>query len=213
MWLPIACGPSIRSWTRRERRSPSPLFGSCQPRTKRPDVPEVVAIHHDRPSGCAAFDVNGTVTAATSSPVTDGAAAVIVASEDYAKKHKLPILARIKSFAVSGIAPEIMGLGPVEASKKALGRAGISVKDLDIIELNEAFGVQALGVIKELGLDESKVNLDGGAIALGHPVGASGARILTTLIYALMDRGKRRGVGSLCIGTGMGIAMGIELCT
>ncbi len=124
-----------------------------------------------------AFDEKGTVTAATSSPITDGASAVIVASEAYADKNGLPKLARIKSFAVAGLAPEIMGLGPVEASRKALKRAGLELKDMDIIELNEAFAVQALAVIQELGIDQSKLNLEGGGIALGHPLGASGARI------------------------------------
>lgn len=157
-----------------------------------------------------AFDVQGTVTAATSSPVTDGAAAVIVCSEAYADKHKLPKLARIKSFAVSGIAPEIMGLGPVEASKKALARAGINVKDVDIIELNEAFAVQALGVIQELGLDESKINLDGGAIALGHPLGASGARITGKAASLLAKSGKKYALATQCIGGGQGIATVLE---
>ena len=156
------------------------------------------------------FDVNGTVTAATSSPVTDGAAAVIVASEDYAKKHGLTILARIKSSAVSGIEPDIMGLGPVEASKKALKRAGITAKDLDIIELNEAFAVQALGVIQELGLDVSKVNLDGGAIALGHPLGASGARITGKAAQLLAKHGKKYALATQCIGGGQGIATVLE---
>lgn len=157
-----------------------------------------------------AFDANGTVTAATSSPMTDGAAAVIVASEDYAKKHNLPILARIKSFAVSGIAPEIMGLGPVEASKKALARAGLTLADMDIIELNEAFAAQALGVIKELGVDTSKLNLDGGAIALGHPLGASGARITGKAASLLAKHNKKYALATMCIGGGQGIATVLE---
>jgi acetyl-CoA acyltransferase len=157
-----------------------------------------------------AFDVKGTVTAATSSPVTDGAASVLVCSEDYAKKHNLPILARIKSFATSGIAPEIMGLGPVEASRKALSRAGITLADIDIVELNEAFAVQALGVIQELGLDESRVNLDGGAIALGHPLGASGARITGKAAQLLAKYSKKYALATQCIGGGQGIATVLE---
>ena len=157
-----------------------------------------------------AFDVSGTVTAATSSPVTDGAAAVLVCSEAYAKKNNLPILAKVKSFAVSGINPEIMGLGPVEASKKALARAGLSVDDIDIIELNEAFAVQALGVIQELGLDVNKINLDGGAIALGHPLGASGARITGKAAQLLAKHGKKYALATQCIGGGQGIATVLE---
>ncbi len=157
-----------------------------------------------------AFDAGGTVTAATSSPVTDGAAAVLVCSEDYAKKNGLPILARIKSFATSGITPEIMGLGPVEASKKALARAGLKISDIDIVELNEAFAVQALGVIQELGLDESKINLDGGAIALGHPLGASGARITGKAAQLLQKHGKKYALATQCIGGGQGIATLLE---
>jgi len=157
-----------------------------------------------------AFDAAGTVTAATSSPLTDGAAAVIVASEDYAKKNNLPILARIKSMAVSGLAPEIMGLGPVEASRKALKRAGLELKDIDIIELNEAFAVQALSVIKELNVDTSKLNLEGGAIALGHPLGASGARITGKAALLLNKLGKKYALATMCIGGGQGIATVLE---
>lgn len=157
-----------------------------------------------------AFDAKGTVTAATSSPVTDGAAAVLVCSEGYAKQHNLPILARIKSFAISGIAPEIMGLGPVEATRKALSRAGLTPADIDIIELNEAFAAQALGVIQELGLDAGKVNLDGGAIALGHPLGASGARITGKAAQLLAGHGKKYALATQCIGGGQGIATVLE---
>ncbi|MDX2074285.1 MAG: thiolase family protein [Alphaproteobacteria bacterium] len=157
-----------------------------------------------------AFDANGTVTAATSSPMTDGAVAVIVASEDYAKKHNLPILARIKSFAVSGIAPEIMGLGPVEATHKALARAGLTLADMDIIELNEAFAAQALGVIKELNIDTGKLNLDGGAIALGHPLGASGGRITGKAAQLLAKHKKKYALAAMCIGGGQGIATILE---
>lgn len=157
-----------------------------------------------------AFDQGGTVTAATSSPVTDGAAALLVVSEGYANRNGLPKLARVKSFAVTGLAPEIMGLGPVEASKKALKRAGLTIKDMDIIELNEAFAAQALAVIRELGIDEAKLNLDGGAIALGHPLGASGARILGKAATLLYKTGGRYALAAACIGGGQGIATVIE---
>lgn len=157
-----------------------------------------------------AFDTKGTVTAGTSSPLTDGAAAVLVTSEEYAKKNNLPILARIKSFAISGCAPEIMGIGPVESTKKALARAGLSVKDIDIFELNEAFAAQSLACIKDLGIDESKINLDGGAIALGHPLGATGARITGKAASLLKREGKKYAVATQCIGGGQGIATVLE---
>jgi acetyl-CoA acyltransferase len=142
--------------------------------------------------------------------VTDSASAVLVVSEAYARKNNLPILARVKSFATSGIAPEIMGLGPVEASKKALVRAGLSVGDIDIIELNEAFSAQAIGVIRELSLDISKINLDGGALALGHPLGASGARITGKAAQLLKKHGKKYALATQCIGGGQGIATILE---
>jgi acetyl-CoA acyltransferase len=157
-----------------------------------------------------AFDASGTVTAATSSPVTDGASAVIVASEAYADKNKLPKLARIKSFAVSGLDPTIMGLGPVDASRKALKRAGLDIKDMDIIELNEAFAVQALAVIKELGIDPAKLNIEGGAVALGHPLGASGARVTGKAAKLLSKHGKKYALATMCIGGGQGIATVLE---
>jgi acetyl-CoA acyltransferase len=157
-----------------------------------------------------AFDASGMVTAATSSPMTDGAAAVIVASEAYADKHGLTKLARIKSFAVAGVAPEIMGIGPVEASRKALSRAGLTIADIDIIELNEAFAVQALAVISELGMDVAKVNIEGGAIALGHPLGASGARISGKAAQLLVKHNKRYALATQCIGGGQGIATVLE---
>jgi acetyl-CoA acyltransferase len=156
------------------------------------------------------FDASGTVTAATSSPVTDGASAVIVASEAYADKYKLPKLARIKSFAVSGLDPTIMGLGPVEASRKALKRAGLDIKDMDIIELNEAFAVQALAVIKELSIDPAKLNMEGGAVALGHPLGASGARVTGKAAQLLHKHGKKYALATMCIGGGQGIATVLE---
>ena len=157
-----------------------------------------------------AFLKKGSVTAATSSPVTDGAAVVVVASETYAKANNLPILAKIKATATTGLEPEIMGMGPVEASRKALARAGIEAKDLDIIELNEAFAAQALASISELGLDEAKVNIEGGAIALGHPLGASGARITGKAAYLLNKTGGKYALASMCIGGGMGIATVLE---
>ena len=156
------------------------------------------------------FDAAGVVTAATSSPITDGAAAVIVASEAYADKNNLPKLARIKSFAVTGLAPENMGLGPVEASRKALKRAGLELKDMDIIERNEAFAVQSMAVIKELGIDTGKLNLEGGALALGHPLGASGARITGKAAYLLHKLGKKYALAAMCIGGGQGIATVLE---
>lgn len=157
-----------------------------------------------------AFDAKGTVTAATSSPLTDGAAVVLVVSEAYADKHKLPKLAAIKSVAVAGVPPEIMGIGPVDATKKALARAGVSLGDIDIVELNEAFAAQSLVVIKELGLDVSKVNLDGGAIAIGHPLGASGARITGKAAQLLHKSGKKYALATMCIGGGQGIATVLE---
>lgn len=157
-----------------------------------------------------AFDAAGTVTAGTSSPITDGAAAVLVCSEAYAKKHKLPILARIKSFAIAGCEPDIMGIGPVAASKKALERAGLSTQDMDIIELNEAFASQAIACVKELGLDWGKINLDGGALALGHPLGATGARIVGKAAALLQREKKKYALATQCIGGGQGIATVLE---
>lgn len=157
-----------------------------------------------------AFDKDGTVTAGTSSPLTDGAAAVLVCSEEYADKHGLPKLARIKSVGVSGCAAEIMGIGPVPATHKALDAAGIKMDDIDIIELNEAFAAQGLSVLKELGADESIVNLDGGAIAMGHALGASGARITGKLASLLKREGKKYGLATMCIGGGQGTAIILE---
>jgi acetyl-CoA acyltransferase len=157
-----------------------------------------------------AFDTQGTVTAGTASPLTDGAAAVIVCTEEYAARHKLPILARIKSVAVAGCAPEIMGIGPVAATQKALQRAGLKANDIDIVELNEAFASQALACIRDLGLDPAKVNVDGGAIALGHPLGATGARITGKAAALLKREGKRYALSTQCIGGGQGIATILE---
>lgn len=157
-----------------------------------------------------AFDAKGTVTAGTSSPVTDGAAVTLVCSADFAKKHGLKPLAKIKSMAVSGCAPELMGLGPVGAVGKALERAGLKLSDIDIIELNEAFAAQSLGVIKELNLPMEKLNLDGGAIALGHPLGASGARITGKAASLLHRENKKYALATMCIGGGQGIATVLE---
>ncbi|MBM3565360.1 MAG: thiolase family protein [Alphaproteobacteria bacterium] len=157
-----------------------------------------------------AFLQAGTVTAGTSSPLTDGAAAVLVCSEDYAKKNGLEPLARIKSIAVSGCAPEIMGIGPVHSTQKALDRAGVKLKDIDVIELNEAFAAQSLAVIEELKMDPAKINLDGGAIALGHPLGATGARILGKAAALLKREKKRYALATQCIGGGQGIATVLE---
>ena len=151
------------------------------------------------------------MTAGNASGINDGAAAVIVATSERAAKLGRRPLARILSFATTGIDPAIMGMGPVEATRKALDRARLKASDIDLFELNEAFASQSLAVARELGLDASKVNTRGGAIALGHPIGASGARILTTLIYALRAHGGGKGVASLCVGGGMGIAMVIEV--
>lgn len=157
-----------------------------------------------------AFDENGSVTAGTSSPLTDGAAAVLVTSEDYAKANGLTILARIKSMAISGCAPEIMGIGPVEATKKALSRAGLTIDDIDIVELNEAFSSQSLACIGDLGIAEEKINLDGGAIAIGHPLGATGARITGKAAQLLGREGKKYALATQCIGGGQGIATILE---
>ena len=157
-----------------------------------------------------AFDVDGSVTAGTSSPLTDGAAFVLVCSEDFAKSHGIKPLARVLSTAVSGCAPEIMGIGPVEATKKALERAELKLEDIDIVELNEAFAAQSLAVIEELGLDKSKVNIDGGAIALGHPLGASGARITGKAASLLQRNGTKRALAIMCVGGGQGIATILE---
>ncbi|WP_324698331.1 thiolase family protein [Novosphingobium aerophilum] len=157
-----------------------------------------------------AFDAAGSVTAGTSSPLTDGASAVLVTTEEYARAHGLPILARIKSVAVSGCAPETMGLGPILSSQKALERAGIAAGDLDVVELNEAFASQALACIKDLGLDTAKVNIDGGAIAIGHPLGATGARIVGKAASLLKREGGKYALASQCIGGGQGIATILE---
>ena len=158
-----------------------------------------------------AFKSDGSVTAGNASGINDGAAAVVVVTSERAQNLGRKPLARILSFASSGVDPAIMGMGPVPAVQKALDRAKLKVSQIDLFELNEAFAVQAVAVMRELGLSADKVNTRGGAISLGHPIGASGARVLTTLIYALRARGSGKGVASLCIGGGMGIAMVIEV--
>jgi acetyl-CoA C-acetyltransferase len=157
-----------------------------------------------------AFKKDGTVTAANASGLNDGAAALVMMSREEAERRGSPILATIKSWASAGVDPSIMGIGPVPASKKALEKAGWTIADLDLIEANEAFAAQALSVGKELGWDADKVNVNGGAIAIGHPIGASGARVLTTLIYEMQKRDAKKGLATLCIGGGMGIAMCVE---
>ena len=157
-----------------------------------------------------AFDEHGTITAGTSSPLTDGAAATLICEEEYAKKNNLDILARIVSTAVEGCPPEVMGLGPIGASEKALKRANLSIKDIDIVELNEAFASQSLACIKDLNIEEKKVNLDGGAIALGHPLGATGARITGKAAELLRRENKKYALSTQCIGLGQGIATVLE---
>ena len=158
----------------------------------------------------AAFDKTGSVTAGNASGINDGAAAVVVMSAAKAAALGLTPLARIASYASSGLDPAIMGMGPVSASRRALERAGWKAADLDLLEINEAFAAQACAVHKEMGWDTSKVNVNGGAIALGHPIGASGCRILVTLLHEMQRRNAKRGIASLCIGGGMGIAMTLE---
>ncbi len=157
-----------------------------------------------------AFKKDGTVTAANASGLNDGAAALVMMRRDEAERRGSTILATIKSWASAGVDPSVMGIGPVPATRRALEKAGWTLGDLDLIEANEAFAAQALSVGKELGWDASKVNVNGGAIAIGHPIGASGARVLTTLIYEMQKRDAKKGLATLCIGGGMGIAMCLE---
>jgi acetyl-CoA acyltransferase len=157
-----------------------------------------------------AFLADGSVTAGNSSPLTDGASAVIVASEAFVKKHNLTPLAEIKSFAVSGCAPDVMGIGPVEATRKALSRAGIKASDLDVIEMNEAFAAQVLSCCADLDVDPARLNRDGGAIALGHPLGGTGARLVGKASMVLKRDGGRYGLATQCIGGGQGISMIVE---
>ncbi len=157
-----------------------------------------------------AFTKDGTVTAANASGLNDGAAALVLMTAEEAKKRGLKPLARIASWANAGVDPEIMGTGPIPASRKALERAGWSVSDLDLVESNEAFAAQSICVVRDLGLDPAKVNVNGGAIAIGHPIGASGARILTTLLHEMARTDATKGLATLCVGGGMGVAMCVE---
>jgi acetyl-CoA acyltransferase len=157
-----------------------------------------------------AFSKDGTVTAGTSSPLTDGASAVLVTSAEFAAKHGLKVLAKIKSVGIMGCAPETMGLGPIGASKKALERAGITAADLDVVEINEAFASQAIACIRDLGLKEETINIDGGAIAIGHPLGATGARIVGKAAALLEREGGKYALATQCIGGGQGIATVLE---
>jgi acetyl-CoA C-acetyltransferase len=157
-----------------------------------------------------AFDKNGSVTAGNASGINDGAAAVVLASARKVKELGLKPLGRIKAFASAGVDPKYMGMGPVPASKRCLSRAGWEPKDLDLMEINEAFAAQAIAVNRQMGWDTSKVNVNGGAIALGHPIGASGCRVLVTLLHEMQKRDARKGLASLCIGGGMGVALAVE---
>jgi acetyl-CoA C-acetyltransferase len=167
---------------------------------------EIAALAGLRP----AFKKDGSVTAGNASGINDGAAALVLMSRQDAEQRGAKVLARIKSFASAGVDPSIMGIGPVPASRRALEKAGWTIADLDLIEANEAFAAQALAVGKELGWDAEKVNVNGGAIAIGHPIGASGARVLTTLLYEMERRDAKKGLATLCIGGGMGIALCVE---
>lgn len=157
-----------------------------------------------------AFDRNGTVTAGNASGINDGAAMVVVAAHSRAVELGLPVMGRVVAYASAGVDPSIMGTGPIQAVKQALDKAGWSVADLDLIEANEAFAAQAVAVNKELGWDLNKVNVNGGAISLGHPIGASGARVLVTLLHEMVRRDARRGMATLCVGGGMGVALAVE---
>ncbi|RYE26448.1 MAG: 3-oxoadipyl-CoA thiolase [Sphingobacteriales bacterium] len=158
-----------------------------------------------------AFKKDGTVTAGNAAGINDGAAALLLASEEAVKKYNLKPIAKIKSMAIAGVDPAVMGIGPIPATQKALKRAGIEAKDLDLIELNEAFAAQGIPCMQELGLDENKVNVNGGSIAIGHPLGCSGARISTTLLYELKRRGGKYGLATMCIGVGQGAAIVYEM--
>ena len=171
----------------------------------RPDT-DAAALARLRP----AFRENGTVTAGNSAGINDGAAAMVIASSGYAQEHGLPVLARIRATAVAGVEPRVMGLGPVPATRRALERAGLAVHEIDVVELNEAFASQVLASIRELGLDPERVNPNGGAIAIGHPLGASGARMLLSLAYELRRREARYGLATMCIGVGQGMAVVLE---
>jgi acetyl-CoA acetyltransferase family protein len=186
---------------------------------KHGEATEVTSDEHPRPDTTAetlramrpAFVKDGgTVTAASSSGINDGASALLVMSERAAQATGLEPMARIVASAVAGVSPDVMGLGPVPATRKALARAGLTMNDMDLIELNEAFAAQSIACMRELKADPARVNVNGGAIALGHPLGASGARVLTTLVHELRRRGGRYGLATMCIGVGQGIATIVE---
>lgn len=177
---------------------------------KRDEYPRVGTTNETLARLKPAFQKEGTVTAGNASGINDGAAAVVVASEERARLMELAPLAKIVSYASAGVDPRIMGMGPVPAIERALEKAGLGLKDIDLFELNEAFAAQSLAVVGKLGIDASRVNVNGGAIALGHPIGASGARVLITLLYEMRRRDVRRGLAALCIGGGQGIAMIVE---
>jgi acetyl-CoA C-acetyltransferase len=158
-----------------------------------------------------AFKKDGTVTAGNAPGVNDGAAATVVMAAEVATKLNVTPIARIAGYATSGLEPKLVMMTPVEAVKKLIARTGWALADVDLVELNEAFAVQAVAVTRELGLDPARVNVQGGAVALGHPIGASGARLLTTLLYALRRRGGKRGIATLCLGGGNGVAMAVEM--
>jgi acetyl-CoA acetyltransferase family protein len=158
----------------------------------------------------AFLQTGGTVTAGSASGINDGASATLLMSEGAARDAGMTPLARIVTSAVAGVSPEVMGIGPVPATRKALARAGLTISDIDLIELNEAFAAQAIACIRELGADPKRVNVNGGAIALGHPLGASGSRVMTTLVHELKRRGARYGLATMCIGVGQGIATIVE---
>ncbi|MGV3650575.1 MAG: acetyl-CoA C-acetyltransferase, partial [Devosia sp.] len=168
--------------------------------------PDLAGLSRVRP----AFAADGTVTAGNASGVNDGAAALVLMSADERAARGLASLGRIAGFGQCGLDPQVMGLGPVEASRRAIARAGWSTQSVELWELNEAFAAQSLAVVRDLGIDPARVNVNGGAIALGHPIGASGARVLVTLLHEMQRRNARRGVASLCIGGGMGIALCVE---
>jgi acetyl-CoA C-acetyltransferase len=189
------------------------------PATRKGEEPTVFAVdEHPRPDTTLdalaklrpAFRSGGTVTAGNSSGVNDGAAALLIATPEGTRRHGLRPLARIVSIGVAGVEPAVMGLGPIPATRMALARAGLSIGDIDLIELNEAFAAQAIPCISELGMDPERVNVNGGAIALGHPLGASGARLLTTLVHELRRRGGRYGLATMCVGVGQGVSTIIE---
>ena len=186
-----------------QRKQPSIMFDTDE-------FPRHGATVENMASLRPAFDKNGTVTAGNASGLNDGAAILLIASRSRAEALGLPILARIVSYASAGVDPKVMGTGPIQASQKALEKAGWTVADLDLIEANEAFAAQAIAVNKTMGWDMDKVNVNGGAISLGHPIGASGARILVSLVHEMVRRDVRRGLATLCIGGGMGVALTIE---